>query len=503
MKRLVVVLLLLVSSGAFGQAGFFGASVKQGAQGIVDKMNEYGDFNISVHQSSNGKGGVFEDTGITDLADADNDEVLAWKTFGNNPPATSKNLLRTGTIRTPSTSTMWYKDFCTTNVVPQLRIRSEYDKYVRIYNGQLSDSYYETNTGSITTITHPVDIIYWMQFNWGTEASETTGDLRWDGSVVQWAGNGIAGGTVNSTSNFALGDNMIRLRMEADGDVAIFVNGTAAGTATTRTFSTTERRLGTSSHVLTHNARAVFMKFGEFTSTEIAKLTYYSNLLWPRTGTYPYPYRTNHWQNTSSQWNGTLKQWEPGRNLTSVFQGGNGTEGTHEYFWIYWNSADDTLFPVNNKLDEQIKIPGSIHLDAIGTGDVLNSVSIDGVTITSGAVNFNTDAATTATDLCTNVNAHQTRYWCRASGNASQLFDTRNLFDTNAITFSATGFTPTTIDNPVGEYLNRTTYAAAGQIFNGIAGNGSIQVMRISRWYDSNGYAGDPWQTKWHLDNIP
>jgi hypothetical protein len=355
---------------------------------------------------------------------------------------------------------------------------------------------------TVIWVTHPVDIIYFVQFNFGTESNETSGDIRWGSDVVQWSGNGLVGGNLNTSANFALGDNMIRYKIDASGNAEIWLNGVSVATGS-RTFSTTERRLGSSSHVLTHNVRAVFMKFGTFTAGELTTLETNSNILWPRTGTYPYPYVTNNYQNTSSQWNGTAKQWEPGRNLTPVFQGGNGTLGTAEYYWVYWSSSDVTRFPVLNKLDEHYQVPGSIHISTVDTGDAINSVSVDGVVITSGTVNFNTDATTTATDLATNINGFQTRYFARASSTAVQISDNNMTFDPGVITFSTTGFTATKVDPPRGQFLNRNTYAVTGQIFSGVAGNGTTQVMRISRWFDSVGYAGDPWQTKWHLDNIP
>jgi len=347
-------------------------------QDKIDAMNAIGDFNTSVLQSTNGNGGVYLDTSCTSPATLTNAEVLGFKTWGVNPPALTKNIVRIGTPTTPTTSAEWYKDFCTTNVVPQLIVKSTYDKFVRFYNGQLADANYETNPGGITSTANPIDIVIFFTFNFGTEDFEVCADLRWDGSVLQWSSNGLVGGNLNGSAAPALGENMVRLTIDSGGNAAMYLNGVSIATGS-RTYSTTEIALGTSSHCLTMNFRGRWMKFGAFTAAELTTLTDNSNSLWPRTGTYPYPYKTNTYQATFNQWNGGTKTWEPGRNQTSVFQGGNGVEGTHKYFWVYWSSSDVTLFTAGNKLDQHYKIPGTIHIATITAGNTINSVSVDGV----------------------------------------------------------------------------------------------------------------------------
>jgi hypothetical protein len=152
MKNLFHYLLLFVASFAVSQAPqkaeaqakaffhFLNAESEPSTQDLVDEMNDIGDFNISVKQSTSGKGGVFTDINCTTLATTDGAEIMGWKTFGNNPPATSKNLQRVGTPDAKAASKMWYKFLATTNVTAQLRVRSESDMYARFYNGHLGNT---------------------------------------------------------------------------------------------------------------------------------------------------------------------------------------------------------------------------------------------------------------------------------------------------------------------------------------------------------------------------
>ena len=68
-------------------------------------------------------------------------------------------------------------------------------------------------------------------------------------------------------------------------------------------------------------------------------------------------------------------------------------------FWIRDNTGADSI------VEYTMGSTGTVNLDSGLSGSV-DTIKVNGVDIMSGAVNFNTDLATTATDVASNITAH-------------------------------------------------------------------------------------------------
>lgn len=286
---------------------------------------------------------------------------LSFKALGNNIPNVSDLDWQASLDYT--TEQVWYKNF---GPRPAYVDRGAGDQYVRFVNGLASN--YESQPGQLSPwegAGEDFHLIHCFRPMPGASFEGSIGSLSWKNK----AGNGNQITLLYSGETDAVGpdgkiaiwgqDNIVEMRVFANGDVELWLNGesiietTFAGIVTG---GIKELILGTNSHVMAKHFRAVFIKRGaHFSSDELATIYANTDALWPR-GAFPnFPYLDGQYANVSTSWNGGTKTWAP---PTGTFSGGNGVEGEHLYQWYYWRSNDST-FNYNNKLDAHLPIPGA------------------------------------------------------------------------------------------------------------------------------------------------
>lgn len=502
-------------------AGVFASVMNQGRynsnagairQAAWDAIVALADYGHGVMSATSGGGGCYKETSVTNLC-ANGDECMGLKAFGNLQPTALKLIYKGNLALTPSNALIWWKDFGnTTSLAPLYIDRGGGDKYLRMLNGPVNTSYYETDPGSISpNVVHPVDFI--MAFRYVPHTpDEGVNRIKTLGSTVATERiSAIDGYTPNLTTangvtyNYYI-DNILRVLVRADGTWQIWVNGVSKATGTGGTFSTNEWIWGTSSHVQQCHMRYNLVKFGEFSSTDIASIYANSQTIWPWQKP-SYPFLTEVYYGDNSTFDGTAKAWTVGLGKTPVFTGGTGTAGTHKYLWYWFDSIDTTLFPsADGVLTNVRQIPCSANISTMVAGNSVTQMSIDGFNLMSGAVSFATSATATADAIVSNINANQTKFLAQRRATATILLHPKgvgcNAYATNAITITASGFSPTKLDAPRGITLSRPAYAVTGQVFDGHQGDNIMKVMWVVIPVDSNGVEGEALPSRAIPDNI-
>lgn len=483
-------------------------AIKQAAWDAIAALADYGH---GVVQTTNGQGGVYKETALTNLC-ASGDECMGLKAFGANKPSPA-NLLYGGNLTlTPTSALCWWKDQGNiTSLAPIYFDKGNWDRYLRMWNGPPNTSYYESNPGAFGAKTQPVDMfmcVRWIPqindegFGGIKVLTNNTEKLSFIDSYTPdiTLANGVA------YNHYV--DTLLRIQVKADNTYQVWMNGVSVGTGSGIAFSTTEEWWGTNSHVLGLHVRYRMWKYGAFSPTDVATIEANTQTIWPWNTKPSYPLLTELFYGDATVFNSTTKTWTLGLGKTSVFSGGNGIEGTHKYDWWYYQGGDATLFPsADGVLTNIRKIPCSVNIVTMGAGNSVTMISIDGVNMMSSSVSWTTDLATTAAAIVSNINAFQSGYLARYSaGTGTIQFHPKglgcNAYKTDAVTITGSGFSPTKIDAPRGKNLVRTTYAATGQIFDGIAGTNAIQIMGIAYPFDSIGTPGDPLPSRIINDNI-
>jgi len=458
--------------------------------------------------NTSGDGGFFRDTSYT-IPCTGNDECMGLKSFGINKPSTHNLPYSGNTTLGPSNAQTWFKDLGQSTLAPRYIDRGNWDRYLEIFNGPANVCYYET-AGSFTAKTQPIDFVIALRYLPQTP-DEGTNRIKMINQPATQKLSAIDGWSPDITLANGVHypfyeDCVVRVLVRVDNTWQVWINGVSAGSGTGVSFSTTEWIWGTNSHVLGCHMRYNLVKFGEFTSGEIASIYSNSQIIWPWNTKPKFPYIQEIHYGDSSTFDSSAKTWTLGRGKTVVFSGGNGTAGTHLYAWYYYNTTDSTKFPVASPLDNHRQIPGSVNISTIASGNSVTQISIDGNNLMSGSVSFVTSATVTADAIVSNINAFQSRYVAERTSTATILLHPNgvgcNLYSAGVVTVTASGFTPTKIDMPRSASLNRTTYAVAGQIFNGHEGDGTTNVMRLTFPFDSQGTAGPPIPGGWIIDNI-
>lgn len=458
--------------------------------------------------TTNGQGGFFKETGLTNQC-ASGDECKGLRSFGINKPSTHNLPYAGNTSLTPTNALVWFKDLTITNIGPRFIDRGNWDKYLEAYNGPPNVFYYET-AGSFTAKTHPIDFIIALRYLPQT-ADEGVNRIKMINPPATQKLSAIDGWSpditlANGNTYPFYEDCVARVLVRSDQTWEVWINGVSKGTGTATTFSTTEWIWGTNSHILGSHVRYNIVKFGTFTDPEVALIYANSQVIWPWNTKPSFPYIQEIHYGDATTFDSATKTWTPGRGKTVVFSGGTGTEGATKYIWYYFDSADSTLFPsADGVLTNHRQIPSSVNISTIASGNSVTQISIDGFNLMSTSVSFVTSSTATADAIVTNISANQTKYLAERRS-TSILFHPIGLgcnnYSANAVTITASGFTPTKLDAPRSASLLRTTYAGTGQIFSGVAGSGTIKVTRITYPVDSAGTQGPPIPTAWILDNI-
>jgi hypothetical protein len=499
-----ILLALLLSINSFAQLpGLVATSSSAVSKPVInlqqdafDYIASQADFFLSPIPTSSGQGGAFTDTGLTTRV-VDGDEILGFKGFGLSPPSIV-NLPFNGALIDKSDALVWYNALGNgTHIAARYADRGNFDKYAVFHNGPIAASYYETQPGSTTSITHPIDIIFALRHT-PNVSNETMHNWK-DDNVIRFNSNTAL---TSSTPYSEFIDCVVRVRILSDGTWVMWKNGTQIASGSGTTFSTIEWILGTSSHVSAHHFRYIMYKYGAFTDEQVTLIYAKSQICFPWTVP-AYPFKSNMWQSGNTAFDNSINGWRAGYGRTPVFTGGNGVEGTHTFQWFYFDSNDDDLFPSSDGLlTNHRQIPGTINLSTMDDGDVVTLVEMDGVDITDTPITYTTSTSNTAALLVAEINSTQDNFLAVQRGSVVRIHALDNNYRPDVVTATVTGFTPTIISTPRVGYINCTTYNATGQIYDGHLSDASIWVAWVMTPKDSNGTAGEPFLSQWVSRNF-
>lgn len=510
MKRLLF-LLAFVSNLAFGQLRGFFNTVPQ-RQAAWDAIIALPSIDYwQGPRTTGGQGGFWKETTFVNQCKA-GDECYGIKSGGPNKPTPSDLLFAGTTSLTPANAQVpWKDDGNVTGLMPLFFDNGQFDKGLRFRNGPPNVGYYETNPGSFTPITQPIHIIKGIRY-WPHTPDETTLRVGTTGSTTATerirASDGWTPTIVlanGQTYNYYI-DNVEEVITRPDNTWQIYINGVSMGTGTGVSFSTNEWIWGTGSHNMQADIRYCLVKFGEFSATDRATILAKSQTIWPWAKP-SYPFITDLYWGDNTTWDGTAKSWRAGRGKSTVFTGGTGTAGTHKYVWYWRDKGDATLFPsADGPLTNIRQIPASVNISTMAAGNSVSAIAMDGVNLCAPCATYATSVTVTADAIVTLINSNQTQYSAQRRG-STILFHPQgvgsNVYHTNAVTITGSGFSPTKIDAPRGQDLVRTTYAVANQIFFGHEGDNVMQVECAITPFDSAGNPGPTIFTRVIDDNIP
>lgn len=515
MKKLLLLVLSLASIGwqADAQPGKvfhqLVSTTNVSKQAAFDAIIATADLAHAVVQTSDGQCGAYKETAGTNLC-ASGDEIKFLKSGGKNKPSTHNLPYAGNTSLTPTNAKVWFKDLTANNIGPRYIDNGNWDRFAEIYNGPPNVCYFET-AGSFTAKTQPIDFIMGLVYLPQT-ADEGTNRIKATGAPATQKLEFIDGVTpdivlANGNNYIPYQDNVVRMLIRADNTWEAWINGVLKGSGTGRSFSTTEWIWGTNSHALGMHLRYNIAKFGEFTAGEINTIYTNSQLIWPWGQDVKFPYIKEIYYGDATNFDATLNQWTPGRGKTRAFVGGTGVEGATTNTWFIFDSSDPGRYPAaDGVLTNHEKIPGSVNVTAIGPGDFVNQISVDGAPLMSGAVAYTTSVTATADLVVANINATQTSFEAvRTSTGTIRLYAVGlgcNNYALDAISFSVTGFTMTKVDPPRGATLDRDDYAVDGQVFDGKEGTGVIKISCVTDPVDNAGVHGPRQAMAWTLDNI-
>ena len=142
----------------------------------------------------------------------------------------------------------------------------------------------------------------------------------------------------------------------------------------------------------------------------------------------------------------------------------------------------------NNNGAHTAEVKPSGTLTLAGASGSINTVTVDGVSILDAAVAFNTDLATTATDLAAAINASQSvpEYTASASTNVVTITAQQGL-GANGNGF-VVAYTATTMTATAGNLAGGVN-AVNGLKF-GAAGSGAVAKLATQTWEGTNGASG-------------
>ncbi len=466
--------------------------------------------------TTDAQGKFYKETTITTPV-INGDEIKGLKAIGTNKPSPANLLFKGNTALTPTNALVWWKDLRLTGLYPMYFDNGNFDKYMEIINGPLNTSYFESDAGSFTAKTRPMHRFIVLRYkphiaDEGVNRFKTVSTANHHVEFI----DGYTPDVVlpNGTDLVPYVINIVEIEIDNAGVTRVWINNPDAANnsptynTTGIVFSTTEWIWGTSSHALTCDLYADWIREGSLYSTaERADIYAKLQAIWSITAKPFYPFITELYYGDSSTWDGTAKSWRAGRGKTPVFSGGNGVQGTTLYMWYYFQGGDAALFPsADGVLTNHRQVPGALIIGTIASGNSITACDVDGFALIGSAVNFVTSATATADALVTAINAFQTKYFAKRAGTATIQLHPQglgcNLYSAGVVSITGSGFTPTKINYPRVQDLVRTSFAVNGQIFSGIEGTAAISVMCVAFPFDSIGTPGRPQGGRWILDNI-
>lgn len=392
-------------------------------------------------------------------------------------------------------------------------------------NGEASN--YETNPSNFSSAVDIVDFAFtWTPFRGArSEAiwnSGVTGFMLKNAindSTIEFDCQGLTGTVQSSAGVFAKelgrvykfriqilanGDFKVWMTDIKDGDTPI-ISGNASGWTGMH-----DQTLGTNAHVASGLYHHGIMSLGQvFSSAEQDTIVANYDLIWPPAQDPSWPYYRAQIPSLTlgfTDFDQDTHKWTPGNRGT--FVGGSGTEhpsGPFARWWFHSSVSEwNTLLSNANHLDNHVQIGGQIVLTGGSGGDTLDTLTADGVSLISGAASFNSDLATTADDIASNINAHSSGWKAVSiSGrNGVCLVPPANYPITSvcAIAASATGITFTTQDGAKDpNELDRDLYIE--WFFNEGASNTEDPAYSfVPR--DDQGNLGFEEMGRWGVDNI-
>lgn len=511
MKR--ILLLLLVSYQSFGQLAIthINTAQIQKKQYAFDQLTSVGDFVLSGIQASRGNNGAFKDTGFATRASSNDDEVLAFRGFGKNPPSVV-TLPFTGTVPTKSGEIVFHnKKGNGNNLVPHFVDLGNFDQFVQFYNSIIGSSYYETNPGSVSpAFGLPIDIVFGLRHTprVGDEGAHQFRNLSQNGGNLSYT---LTSPTIVATSSYtAYEDQVIRLYIDGSGNWTFWKNGVVMSGGIGATLSSTEFILGTNSHVDQHHFRYIMYKFGQFSSSELTTVYENSQVCWEWNKKPSYPYIHNLWQSGASNiYDSGNNAFEFGFNTGGTpFSGGTGIPGTTliTYRWFYHDNADAVLFPgADSPFKINRQIPAVINTSTMASGNSITQITMDGVNLLSSSVTWTTDLATTNAAIASAINSgpQSANFFGYVRSGIVQVHILNNNWRPDVLAVTSSGFTPTLIQTPRGKSLSRTTYSQTGQIYdNGKLLDSSILIMCAITPFDNTGVRGQDIFTGWYRSNF-
>lgn len=289
--------------------------------------------------------------------------IRGMKCVGPSQPATVSDLPREYEDYSsfPSAvSDVWYMDatiFGGTGTIeaPIWVNRADDSPYMRVHNGRRMRFGVNINPAK----DEPVDMIFAFRYMPTIDNEAIGHGLAVRSTYMEYnhVGGVVNGDNPASYPNWYQ-DQVYRMRIDVSSNWVMYKNGVQVGSGTGATIDSAFESIGSNGHPATFHYRYCVYKLGEFTASELETIYTASQAIAP--WTYPkWPHLKDYWTMGSQQWDSVNKVWDINRNKTIIFGGGSGVAGTHTYQWYYWDNTDAVNFPVGNRLDEHLKIPGT------------------------------------------------------------------------------------------------------------------------------------------------
>ena len=316
---------------------------KNGNQALIDEIYALEDIDRGwmVNKSSSNEGGVW--TNNTATTEATGDAVFI-QGFGNS--AVDLEILENG-----SKDDYWFAAESAKGIA-QVIDRGEGDKYIRIHNGPAMRWH-----SNVPSFSNPVDVIQVMRPYNGADF-ETDGFVKYTNIDTDWdpfleGGSFIQANVSGGLYNFAI----VRMTIDGSGNWEFRLNDldkdTPDANGSGESFSFSQTFLGANGHPAAIHFYARYMNLGgTFSDASLNTIQNNWETMVGTAGSKPsFPCLSGF---RFLDWDGSSESWSV---PDGTFTGGSGIEGTHRYKWYYFNSADNTKFPIDNKLDNMKAIP--------------------------------------------------------------------------------------------------------------------------------------------------
>lgn len=349
---------------------------------LLDSLIAKAPYGLTASQGSGGEGGLYNDTLLTtpvipieyDAVPTEASMALGAKAIGHTIPAgANSNFILNSADDAVTTGAYWYtmnhRELAYANVISDGTIKGT---YLRIRNGasyRLASGSYSTN---LARPYHEFLVIRILS----SPLNETTGKWKMDGN--RHIDNGSA--KSDPTTQDWLPKVMLENIVDAAGNWEMKIDGVSVGTGTGQTINYPIWWQGANGHAMEVDLFHAHIDYYEEDVNDgiisaqdqidiRAELTELYGV-----GEYPdYPSLSDIWNNSSQQWNYTAfpnSGWDPFRNKTTTFRGGNGIEGDdHDFDFYYWDQNQSKVVPLPPVLDSPTILATNDGFVQQGDGD--------------------------------------------------------------------------------------------------------------------------------------